>query len=510
MQRSTQRLTLAVCAAFGLGIVCDYALQHDSTTPRHPTRTHAAGSTTTPLMAATHPMTSDPFAADRPTPPASSTPEALTGDVKLNVQVDRTAVLQSSEGEVQVKVVLTAPSAAASQLHKPTDVMVVLDVSGSMSGDKLHYAKLALEQLIGRIAPGDRFGLMTYADDAQLVIPLGPPSRGAINRWLRQVQALETRGSTNMSAGLDLAIQQLRASAAVSGHTRVLLLSDGHANVGDSSQAGLGARARRLMAREYVLTTMGVGDDFNEDLMTALAELGTGNFYYLSRVETIGRYFDAELRASSQTVASALELRFEPAPGTIAVDMSDYEIQRGDGFFSVRPGNLYAGQERTFWVTLKVPTDQLGARSLGRFSLVYKRDQATYRVASDVLPTLTCTADQQHFEHSVDRKVWEDAVINHQFQQRQLAIGRAISDGQAAEVDREVKSYESNSVLAEKLGSSRVMDQIRALKGSGEAAKVAQEAPAPARSLRAKEAKARATFGLRSDAYNDNPLAGME
>ncbi|HEX4352983.1 MAG TPA: VWA domain-containing protein [Polyangiales bacterium] len=512
MNAKTKRIGLAVFAGFFLGTISVYAVDHDAHLRLGPTPAHAAeqrGPSAPPQLTAADGPAWDPLAADRDLarpkvlPPLAANP----GEVKLSARLDRNAVLVGSDGRLQVELTLTAPDSVRSDAPRHgNDVLVILDVSGSMSGQKLAYAKRALHQLIDRVGPRDRFGLITYESDAQLVLPLQAASDRSVARWHHAVDRLEARGGTNMSAGLDFALSQLSG-----GHhsARVLLLSDGLANEGDSSPSGLAARARRIARSEDVLTTMGIGDDFNEDLMTSLAEIGTGNFYYLSRVEMIGRFFDAEFRASAETVAAALELHIELSSGSRVLSVSGYPIEQSSGAVTIRPGNLYAGQKRTLWVTLEMPVDRTGEVAPPHFSLTYKRDEYTHSVVADALPALRCVADRDSFEHAIDREVWERAITTDEFQRRQLALGKAIGEGDGADVDREVKSYAQNRALAEKLGSQRVLDSIDALDGAATRAKAAQAAPAAARSFEAKQRKAQATFGLRRDAYNDDPSAGM-
>jgi Ca-activated chloride channel family protein len=457
-------------------------------------------------------------AAPTPTPPAEpETPLSAAastlgaGEVKLSARLDRTAVLSGSDGLAHVELSLEAglgTDGAAQPAHQPTDLLVVLDVSGSMSGQKIEYAKQALHQLIDRVGPSDRFGLVTYESSAGVMIPLAASGGGAAARWHRQVDALAATGGTNIAEGLELGLSQLerresRRSA------RVLLLSDGQATAGDTSTQGLRSRAQRYMRKEHVLSTMGIGDDFNEDVMTGLAETGTGNFYYLSRVALLGRFFDAEHKAAGETVASALELQFQGASQVKVLDVSGYELERSADHVLVRPGNLYAGQKRTLWVTLQLPTDQLRDLALGRFVLRYKhRDQAR-ELSTGELPQIACVADRERWKRGIDKSLWEQNLLTEQFQDAQLQVGRAVGSGDAAGIDVAVKRFAENRELARELGSNKVLSKIAALEQEQGAAKGAAAAPAATRGYEAKRMKSRAQFERRADAYNANPLDGM-
>lgn len=433
-----------------------------------------------------------------------------TGQVTLTAKVDRNALLAGSDGQAHVALTLRAQTADGdAAARSPIDALVVLDISGSMAGQKLDYAKQALHQLIDRLTGEDRFSLVTYESEARVLLPLQAAQGGAVAGFHRVVDNLETAGGTNMSAGLDLALRELQQHNEQGRNARVLLLSDGHANEGDSSLAGLTERARKFTRHDDVLSAMGIGDDFNEDLMTSIADRGTGNFYYLSKVAVLGRYFDAELRAAAQTVASALELRFTPAPGVELLELAGYPIEQSGTVLSVRPGNLYAGQERLLWATIKAPTDALRDVALGSFSLRFKRNEELLETPSAALPELACVSDSERFEQAIVRDLWEEYVATEQYSKSKVALGRAVSEGTEVDIDREQKSFESNRSLAEKLGSKRVLDQLGAMASEVDAAKKSQRAPAAERQYDAKQMKSKAIFSRRKDAYNDDPWLGL-
>jgi Ca-activated chloride channel family protein len=431
--------------------------------------------------------------------------------VELSVRSDRAALLQNGQGDVNVEVTLSADGDARSERsRKPSDVLVVLDVSGSMSGQKLEYAKQALHQLIDRLDGDDRFALVSYASEAQLLFPLAPASERARAQLHGIASGLVTLGGTNMSAGLDLGIAELARRGDHSRSARVLLLSDGQANEGDSSAPGLQARARELVRGEHVLSTLGIGDDFNEDLMTSLADVGTGNFYYLSKVEVLGDFFDAELRATQQTVARALELRFDPGPGVQVLEASGYPIEREGALAILRPGNLYAGQKRTLWISLRAPTQSGGQVPIGSFSLLYKHGEVARQLDGEPLPALTLVADQHSFERNVDKDVWQRYVLDEQQHAVQARLGAAVGSGTAADVDRALGAYERNAHLAAAMGLPAVSASIDAMRMQASASKKLQAAPTAERAHNAKQQKARALYDRRADNYRlSNPTSGL-
>lgn len=498
MEIHPKRIRLAVLAALGACTTAAYALHRGA--PELARAPSAAPSATTPI--ASSPPSEAPHIAQA----------AIAGDgkVELSAHVDRSAVMAGGDGLVHVRLDLSAAAGQPSEAARPpSDMLVVLDISGSMQGQKLDYAKQATSELIDRLAPSDRMGLVVYESDARVIFPMQAASQQNVVHWHRLVSALGTEGGTNMSAGLDLALQQLEGSRAQGRSARVLLLSDGQANAGDASVTGLRARASRVIAGDHVLSAMGVGEDFNEDLMTSLANVGAGNFYYLSRVDMLGRFFDAELKAATDTVASAVELQFRPAKGVKVLDVSGYPLQQSDGMVWLRPGNLVAGQQRTLWMTLAVPTTQSVQQALGSMAVAYQHDHKPARREAGALPLVAVVGDAQRFEQAVDKGMWEEFVSTEQFNKAQLGLGAAIGNGTAEDVDREVANYEQNRELAQKLGSTRVIERLDALKNEGVSAKQRQQADSSVRSYEAKQTKSRAYFDRRKGAYLSDPKAGL-
>jgi Ca-activated chloride channel family protein len=227
----------------------------------------------------------------------------------------------------------------------PTDFVVVLDRSGSMDGQPIEFARAAVRELVGQLGPEDRFALVSYASDARVDVPLRPVGGENRDAVLSAISSLAAAYGTNMSSGLDLATELVASARGPGRAPRLILLSDGHANEGDSSFSGLAARARRAVADEFVLSAVGVGDGFDEALMSGLADAGTGNFYYLRDASALGGVFAGEFGAARDTVASALVVRLDPARGVEVLDAAGYPLDRS-GRVSFRPGSLFAGQER--------------------------------------------------------------------------------------------------------------------------------------------------------------------
>jgi Ca-activated chloride channel family protein len=394
-------------------------------------------------------------------------------------------------------------------IEQNSDIVVVVDTSGSMAGDKLRFAQEAIVTLIGRLQPGDRLGLVEYSSSARVLATLSEASGPERGRLRDLAYGLHPTGSTNMSAGLDLGIQLLEASRHTGRPGRLLLLSDGLANAGDSSMSGLNARAKRLSGAGFALSTMGIGDDFDEQIMTSLATSGTGAFYYLAHLSYLPEFFEAELNSAKNTHAQTAILRFVPSPGVRVQSAMGLPLQSEQGAVTVRLGSLYASRTRTVWLTLAVPTHSLGQKSLGRLSLSYNRAGEQNQISFGELPQVACLDDEYRYEQQIHRSIWERALLDDVFTQTEEDFGDAIRTGSRAQLSDALAKAEGERKLAERLGSAKVVDEINSLNEKAGKAAVAQSAPAAARNSSAKKSKATG-YQKRNKALYDSADRAME
>jgi Ca-activated chloride channel family protein len=225
----------------------------------------------------------------------------------LNLVPDRDVLLKGRPQEVVVKIDLSAIADRQKHRRTPLNLAVVLDKSGSMTGAKLEKTKQAAMQLVDRLAPNDIFSLVIYSDNARVLVPA---QRVEDKEALKaQIEGIEADGSTALYSGVKMGANQLQEFFSSKRINRVILLSDGLANVGPSSTHDLRQLGRQLAERGISVTTIGVGDDYNEDLMAGLAEASDANYYYVQDTERLPEIFAKEL--GEMLTVAAREIRIE-------------------------------------------------------------------------------------------------------------------------------------------------------------------------------------------------------
>jgi Ca-activated chloride channel family protein len=196
----------------------------------------------------------------------------------------------------------------------PLNLSLVLDRSGSMTGGKLAAARRAAAMLVRRLHAADTVSVVAYADEVAVV---APPATGPEQEQLpQQIEAIRTGGRTNLSGGWLMAHDLVAAGKRDGGVNRVLLLTDGRANVGITDPDSLVGLTRTAAGVGITTTTIGFGADYDEDLLRAMADQGGGGTYYIEKVDQASGIFEEELEGLLSLCAQ--NVRVELVPGADA------------------------------------------------------------------------------------------------------------------------------------------------------------------------------------------------
>ena len=272
----------------------------------------------------------------------------------ITTQLDLDVLAIETDNQVSLLVELTAPKAAPADRTAPRTLVVVLDRSGSMAGDRLTAAKRALTELVDRLDPADRFGLVTF--DNQVRVPIVAAPLADKTAAKDRISQIEPGGSTDLSAGYLRGLQEATRASAGSGAT-VLLISDGHANAGVTDPNTLGSIAAKAGSEGVVTTTLGIGLGFDERLLSAIAAGGNGSELFAEHadaaVAAIAREIDGLLQQTAQ--AASLLIRMLPACKRLLLINEMSCTPMADGVL-VELGAFYSGETRKLVITFDVPS----------------------------------------------------------------------------------------------------------------------------------------------------------
>ena len=251
--------------------------------------------------------------------------------------------------------------------HVPLNLSLVLDRSGSMSGPKLEYARRAAADLVRRLRPEDVVSVVTYDDE---VTTVAEPNTGSAQRDLPgEIERIHSGGSTNLSGGW-LRGRELvsRNGAAPQPIRRVLLMTDGLANVGITQPSQLKGLCATALESGVTTSTIGFGADYDEELLRSMAEAGGGHSYYIENPDQAPGVFEEEIEGLMSLAAQNVEVRIEPEQFVELVNVhNNYPSHGGPSGIAVNLGDLYAREPKSLLVEFFVSgLEELGSRQIAR------------------------------------------------------------------------------------------------------------------------------------------------
>jgi Ca-activated chloride channel family protein len=311
--------------------------------------------------------------------------------------------------DTHIAVTVRAPELAEARERPPVNMSIVIDRSGSMEGKPLADAKAAARHLVELLGPRDRIAIVTYSTGAELIVPMQMASASSRAHALQMIDAIDSSGGTNISQGLMVGSEALAASG--DGLRRLVLISDGQANEGLVDAHRLAELAATSAAGGTAITSVGVGLDFDERTMSAIAIAGRGRYYFVEDTARIASLFERELAELGLIVASDAELLITPAPGVEVLDAVGYHPRRERTSVIVPIADLRSGEVRKIVLRVRVTTAGAGRMDLASLQLSWRpRDQGRVVAGSaDVAVAITddASAVLAHRDREIVRQVEE-------------------------------------------------------------------------------------------------------
>ena len=272
----------------------------------------------------------------------------------------RPAVAADGASTLDLLITITPPASEAEpqrqqrqerQQRPPLNLALVIDRSGSMSGTKLSYARKAARFLAGELTSRDRLAIISFDDEVKVVVRSAPvvdpqPFIAAIN-------TIHSGGCTALFDGWLAGATQVAEHLDPTQLNRVLLLSDGQANEGLTNQGEIADKVAGLTQRGISTSAFGLGDDFDEDLMGAIATAGDGTLAHIENPSQLADLYASELQGLATTFGRKVSLGLRGQNGAEVVDVLNDLMSTSAG--NHRLPNLRAGQELNVGVQLKLP-----------------------------------------------------------------------------------------------------------------------------------------------------------
>ena len=330
--------------------------------------------------------------------------------VKLDVGTDYgKRVVSDKKQTVWVRVGLTCFKMESEKKRAAVNVAIVLDRSGSMQGDKIKKAKEAAISAVDRLASQDIVSVITYDSNVQVLVPATKATDKAAIK--EKIASITIGGNTALFAGVSKGAAEVRKFLDEEKVNRIILLSDGLANVGPSSPGELGALGVSLMKDQIAVSTLGLGLGYNEDLMMKLALKSGGNHVFIENASELADIFNKEFDDVMSVVAQNVRIKIQVPEGIRPVRVLGNDADINGQNVETKLAQIYSEQDRFILLELELPAGEVGQKmDISNVTVSYRNMKLQ---ADDVLTGKTaiefCKTEKE-YQASMNRVVLEDVV----------------------------------------------------------------------------------------------------
>lgn len=394
-------------------------------------------------------------------------------EITVHAELSQTKLIQGQDSTVYVNLGIQTPvpinlmqAGEALVNRTPTDLVVVLDRSPSMlAANKFPYAKAAVLELIQKLGPADRLGLIGFDRSAVVYAGLTAVTPGTRPRLRDLVQRMTVGSATNIGAGLKRAGDMLgrRPSERVK---KIMLLSDGETNTGITDPQALANMASEISGHHIVLSTIGMGLGFNEALMAALADHGMGHYAYLEHLDTLGGILARDLDETRSLYADRSALHIELSDGVKLVDAAGYPIERlgvSENHLRIKTGQLLWGAHKPLMLTLQVPTAASGDFALGAITLHLSSggiEKKTTVLHEQLVYAVVAPAKKQEAVASIRRDVYRKSWLQNNLGRMRKKVSSWIKAGNRPQAQAAIDDYRRKLDAAEAKSGLSIKDKV--------------------------------------------------
>lgn len=290
--------------------------------------------------------------------------------VQDEIVLDKPYVLINQENKVYLKIGLTGFQSNKYTQRAPVNVALVIDRSGSMSGKKLRQAKQSALMAVDMLDQNDIISVITYGDQAKVIIPATKlTDKNYVKKRIRQISA---NGSTALYAGVRKGADEINKFLDKNHVNRVILLSDGRANVGPQSANELGRLGATLSRQGMSVSTIGLGLGYNEELMFNLADNSDGNHSFAENGNDLARIFQEEFDDVLTVTAQNVDIYVRLERGVRFVGSLGRSSKMTKGGVFAQLNQVYNQQEKYILLELDLPISEVETnRSIAQVQVSY-------------------------------------------------------------------------------------------------------------------------------------------
>ncbi|NJM33447.1 MAG: VWA domain-containing protein [Rhodomicrobium sp.] len=324
--------------------------------------------------------------------------------IKVQSQLGQTVMPEGRDGTVYLRIGIEGIAPDREGARIPANVILVIDRSGSMKGERIDQAKEAALMAAERLGDADVLGVVAYSDNADVV---SPATRLRDTDKVRSaIRRLEASGRTALYAGVSQGMRELRPFLDPYKVNRVILLSDGLANVGPSSPHELEGLGREAAREGISVTTIGLGLGYNEDLMTRLALASDGNHAFVEHPDDLVSIFNEEFGDVLAAVGGDVEIIIECPEGFSPTRVIGREASVEGRKIRMKMNQIYGKQEKYIVAELKVDSGRAkGSAEAARISVSYTDLASKQRATVEDKAEIRFSPSETETKASVDKDV---------------------------------------------------------------------------------------------------------
>lgn len=294
----------------------------------------------------------------------------IKAEVKIETSLSHPIILKDKKQTIYLKVNLEGLKGELSESKRlPVNMSLVLDKSGSMNGIKIERAKEAARMIINSLSKDDIFSFVLFAQEATTLIPATKVSNK--KELIDLVDTIKADGGTALFAGISKGIIETEKFLGSQYVNRVVLLSDGQANQGPSSTEEIGQLGIAAIKQGVSITTIGIGEGYNEELMNQLALKSDGNHGYAASPEQIASLLKSELGQILNVMGKEIKIKLICAKGVRPVKVVDKESSISGGEVTIFFNQIYHEQKKYALIELEVNEKDLGNGLIAKTEINY-------------------------------------------------------------------------------------------------------------------------------------------
>lgn len=403
-------------------------------------------------------------------------------EAKISIELDRPVLPAERAESAFVRVMLEAPELPKTNSKRtPVNLCMVIDKSGSMHGDRIANAKKAMEQVVNHLSQEDILSVVTYDSSARVLIPAQNVENPEV--ILSKIRSIQAGGSTALFAGVSLGAAELRKSATDKHLSRMILLSDGQANVGPDSPAALGDLGLSLTKEKIGVSTVGLGTGYNEALMLTLAQKSGANAYFAENARDLERTFTSELGDALTTVIRGATITVECPGGTRPVRIIGFDGKVSGSTATITIDNLGSGQKKYALLEVAVPASAPDTSlTLANVKVNYELVEGGIKLEQRGSVAATFSKETEKVKEAIQIEVAQQAIegLNNAAQIQMLQSNR---EGKYEEVNRfATENIQRNAVLVNDIyyGQADLKQAVEKEDDAVEKLKAEAAAPMPA------------------------------